>query len=143
MGYNTIKDKWNVHELHNMLIQEEARLKKQRDHSINLMGQQRAGKKPAKNNGKGKQGLHKVNVSSTQVHKKEHKNDKCHFYKKPRHYKKDCLKRNAWLKKKGKPSAFVCFESNLAEVPYNTWWSTLVVPLIFLIRCRDSLRSKP
>ena len=38
MGYNTIKDKWNVRELHNMLIQEEARLKKQGDHSINLMG---------------------------------------------------------------------------------------------------------
>ena len=38
------------------------------------------------------------------------------------HYKKDCLKRKAWFKKKGKPSAFVCFESNLAEVPYNTWW---------------------
>ena len=37
MGYNTIKDKWNVHELHNMLIQEEASLKKQGDQSINLM----------------------------------------------------------------------------------------------------------
>ena len=54
MSYNTIKDKWNVHELHNMLIQEEASLKKQGDHSINLMGQQRAGKKLTKNNGKGK-----------------------------------------------------------------------------------------
>ncbi|KAL6328290.1 hypothetical protein AAG906_034433 [Vitis piasezkii] len=86
MGYNTIKDKWNVHELHNMLIQEEASLKKQGDHSINLMG------------------LHKFNVSSTQVHKKEHKNDKCHFYKKPGHYQKDCLKGNAWFKKKGIPS---------------------------------------
>ena len=25
-------------------------------------------------------------------------------------------------KKKGKPCFFVCFESNLTEVPYNTWW---------------------
>ena len=39
MGYNTIKDKWNVHELHSMLIQEEIMLKKQGIHSINLMGQ--------------------------------------------------------------------------------------------------------
>ncbi|KAL6311440.1 hypothetical protein AAG906_005328 [Vitis piasezkii] len=42
IGYNTIKDKWNVHELHNMLIQEEAKLKKQGNYSIYLMGQQGA-----------------------------------------------------------------------------------------------------
>ena len=38
MGYNNIKDRCNVHELHNMLIQEETRLKKQGICSINLMG---------------------------------------------------------------------------------------------------------
>ena len=27
VGYNTIKDRWSVHELHNMPIQEEARLR--------------------------------------------------------------------------------------------------------------------
>jgi len=27
MSYNTVKDRWNVHELHNMLVQEEMRLK--------------------------------------------------------------------------------------------------------------------
>ena len=27
MSYNTMKDKWNVYELHNMLVQEETRLK--------------------------------------------------------------------------------------------------------------------
>jgi len=27
MNYNTIKNKWNVHELQNMLVQEETRLK--------------------------------------------------------------------------------------------------------------------
>ena len=53
MGYNTIEDKWNVHELHNLLIQEEVRLKKQGVHSINLMGQQEVGKKLRKKNGKG------------------------------------------------------------------------------------------
>ena len=35
---------------------------------------------------------------------------------------KDCLKRKAWFERKGEPSALVCFESNLDEVPYNTWW---------------------
>ena len=45
MNYNTMKDKWNVNELQCMLIQEEARLKKRGNHSINLMGQRGAGKK--------------------------------------------------------------------------------------------------
>ena len=34
MSYNTMKDKWNVHELHNMLVQEETRLKNQGSHSV-------------------------------------------------------------------------------------------------------------
>ena len=29
-----MKDKWNVHELHNMLVQEETRLKNQGSHSV-------------------------------------------------------------------------------------------------------------
>ena len=53
---------------------------------------------------------------------KEQKKEVCHFCKKIGHYKKDFLKRKIWFEKKGKPSAYVCFESNLAEVPYNTWW---------------------
>ena len=32
MNYNTMKDKWNVHELHSMLVQEETRLKNQGIH---------------------------------------------------------------------------------------------------------------
>ena len=42
------------------------------------------------------------------------------------HYQKDCLKRRQWFKKKGKclikGFVSVCFESNLTEVPSNTWW---------------------
>ena len=61
-------------------------------------------------------------MQSTQIHKKELKNYKCHFYNKFGHYKKDYLKHKAWFKKKGKPSALICFKSNLVKVPYNTWW---------------------
>ena len=122
INYNTIKDKWNVTELQSMLIQEEARLKKQGILSINLMGHQGAGKKPGKYNGKGKKRALNDNVLHVQIHKKEQKNDKYHFCKKPGHYQKDCLKHKAWFEKKGKPLVFVCFESNLTEVPYNTWW---------------------
>ena len=44
--YNTLKDKWNVHELQSMLIQEEARFKKSGNHSANLVGHKGARKKP-------------------------------------------------------------------------------------------------
>ncbi|XP_057969384.1 uncharacterized protein LOC131158531 [Malania oleifera] len=80
MNYNTMKDKWNVHELHSMLVQEETRL-----------------------NNKGIHCIHYVNNQGVEK-------------------KKYCLKRKAWYERKGKPGAYVYFESNLAKVPYNTWW---------------------
>ena len=40
MSYNTMKDKWNVHELHNMLVQEETRLKNQGSHSVHYVSHQ-------------------------------------------------------------------------------------------------------
>ena len=36
--------------------------------------------------------------------------------------KKDCIKRKTWFEKRGINLYFVCYESNLAEVPSNTWW---------------------
>ncbi|KAA0039623.1 Retrovirus-related Pol polyprotein from transposon TNT 1-94 [Cucumis melo var. makuwa] len=122
INYNALKDKWNVHELQSMLIQEEARLKKPIIHSANLMGHKGAGKKSGKKNGKGNHGQLKVKQSSAPIHKKEQIKDKCRFCNKPGHYQKDCLKRKAWFENKGKHNALVCFESNLTEVPYNTWW---------------------
>ena len=119
--YNTIKDKWNVNELTNMLVQEETRLNKLGNHSVHLVSQgaKRKWKKP-----KGmKHGPPKTNepIQVTQAYKKE-KGDRCHFCKKLGHFQKDCHKRRAWFEKKGKHLAFVCFESNLTEVPSNTWW---------------------
>ena len=40
MNYNTMKDKANVHELHEMLVQEEVRLKNQGTLSINFVSHQ-------------------------------------------------------------------------------------------------------
>ena len=37
--YNTIKDKWSVNELANMLVQEEVRHKQQEHHSIHHISQ--------------------------------------------------------------------------------------------------------
>jgi len=54
MNYNTMKDKWNVHELHSMLVQEEIRLKNQGNHSVHYMNNQGVGKKVNKKQGKDK-----------------------------------------------------------------------------------------
>jgi len=37
-------------------------------------------------------------------------------------FQKDSLKHKSWFKKKGELNAHVYFESNLTEVPRNTWW---------------------
>ena len=36
--------------------------------------------------------------------------------------KKSCTKFQNWLEKKGKPISFVCYESNMVDVIYNTYW---------------------
>ena len=50
INYNTIKDKWNLNQLANMLNQEEARLKQLEQHSVHLVSQraQRKWRKPKK-----------------------------------------------------------------------------------------------
>nr|XP_016514639.1 PREDICTED: uncharacterized protein LOC107831391 [Nicotiana tabacum] len=119
INYNTIKYKWNVSELSSMLIQEESRLKKQGSHSINLMGQGSSkGLKVKANKFKKK----KAPAKDPQDTKKDHKANTYRFCNKEGHYQKDCLKRKVWFEKIGTISAFVCFESNLIEVPNNTWW---------------------
>ncbi|XP_057955084.1 uncharacterized protein LOC131149049 [Malania oleifera] len=120
MNYNTVKDKWNVHELHSMLVQEETQLNNKEIHSIHYVNNQGAEKK-AKKHGKGKGSL-KDNESFSHIQKKVSSKDKCCFYGKPRHYQKYCFNWKAWFERKGKPRTYVCFELNLAEVPYNTWW---------------------
>ncbi|CAH9081834.1 unnamed protein product, partial [Cuscuta europaea] len=36
--------------------------------------------------------------------------------------KKECSKFKSWLKKKGTPLVFVCYESNMVNINHNTWW---------------------
>ena len=93
MNYNTMKDKWNVHELNSMLVQEETRLKNQGIHSINYVTNQGDGKK-RKHVNKEKGSL-KYEELAFKIHKKGPKVDRCHFCKKNRHFQKDCPIRKA------------------------------------------------
>ncbi|KAK9750981.1 hypothetical protein RND81_02G233800 [Saponaria officinalis] len=100
-------------------FQEEGRLKKMRDQAVHLVGHDGASSNKTKPSMKGKKkGMSFFKGPEINIQKEK----KCFFCKKVGHFKKDCLKRKAWFEKKGKHYCFVCFESNLIEVPSNTWW---------------------
>jgi len=123
MSYNTTKDKWNVHELHSMLVKEEMRFKNQGNDSfcyVSHQGNQGVGKKFMKKHDKGIGPL-KINDGPVQIHKKASKSNNGYFCGKSGHFQKDFLKRKSWFEKKGELNALLYFESNLTEVPHNTW----------------------
>lgn len=118
--YNTNKDKWNLNELTSMCVQEEVRLKGEGRHTalaVTQVAMKKKGKAkkypPKKVSGPGE---------SSQAHENNGFTVKCHFCGKKGHVKKDCNKRKAWFEKKGNNLSLVCYESNLVEVPSNTWW---------------------
>ena len=97
-----MKDKWNVHELHNMLVKEETRFKNQGSHSVHYVshqGNQGVGKKFMKKHDKGKWSL-KINDDFLQIQKKVSKGNNCQFCRKSRHFQKNCLKCKSWFEKK-------------------------------------------
>ena len=74
-----------------------------------------------KKHDKGKWSL-KINDHSLQIQKKVSKDNNCQFCRKFGHFQKDFLKCKSWFEKKGEFNALVCFESNITEIPHNTWW---------------------
>nr|GEV97588.1 hypothetical protein [Tanacetum cinerariifolium] len=111
----------NVNDSFFKLIQKETRLKKLRVHSINLVNQGVDKKlKPKSKNCKKKHHVTTSKVANGE--KREQHNNKCNFCNKDGHFQKDCPKRKAWFEKKSIHYVSVCFESNLYEVPSNTWW---------------------
>ncbi|RVX20257.1 Retrovirus-related Pol polyprotein from transposon TNT 1-94 [Vitis vinifera] len=114
ISYNTHKDKWSINELMTMCVQEEGRLLMEQGESAMLVTQRKGKKGKPQASQKGKQQIPpKSDIK---------KDEKCFFCKKKGHVKKKCLKFQNWLEKKGNPTSFVCYESNMVNVNTNTWW---------------------
>ncbi|WKA02171.1 hypothetical protein VitviT2T_020389 [Vitis vinifera] len=114
ISYNTHKDKWSINELMTMCVQEEGRLLMEQGESVMLVTQRKGKKGKPQASQKGKQQIPpKSDIK---------KDEKCFFCKKKGHVKKKCLKFQNWLEKKGNPTSFVCYESNMVNVNTNTWW---------------------
>ena len=94
-----------------MCVQEKGRLKMKLGESA-LMVMEGKDHNQAKKKGKGKippqGGIKKAN--------------RCFFCKKKGHMKKGCTKFQKCLEKKGNSISFACYESNMVDVIYNTWW---------------------
>ncbi|RVW83183.1 Retrovirus-related Pol polyprotein from transposon TNT 1-94 [Vitis vinifera] len=119
--YNTNSGQWNLNELTSKCIQEEVRLR-QEGHNLALAVTHGVTKKK----GKFKKGKNFPPKKSGPGEGSQSHDGKftvsCYFCGKKGHVKKDCIKRKAWFEKRGINLSFVCYESNLAEVPSNTWW---------------------
>ncbi|KAA8546774.1 hypothetical protein F0562_003203 [Nyssa sinensis] len=113
ISYNTHKDKWSINELMTMCVQEEGRLTMEMGESA-MLAMQGKNKPQANKKGKGKEKL------APQADIK--KDPVCFFCKKKGHVKKDCPKFQKWLEKKGNQLSLACYESNMVDVVYNTWW---------------------
>ncbi|KAK9199756.1 hypothetical protein WN944_014949 [Citrus x changshan-huyou] len=129
--YNTQRDTWNITELTAYVVQEEESLKKGKSHTVMVATTQKSGSvkkcsskgsnkffKKKKFGKKTSRGNSSTNSGSTS----ENFKGKCHFCKKPGHKRAECRGFKAWLEKKGIHVAFVGFESNLVDVPSDTWW---------------------
>ncbi|KAK9128170.1 hypothetical protein Syun_016967 [Stephania yunnanensis] len=102
-----------------MLVQEEGRLRKLKGHSIHLTMHDGASSSKAIPRRKDI----KKDKAPMKVHEgRIYKELRCHFCRNSGHFKKDCPKRKAWFEKKCIHYIFVCFESNIIEVPNKTRW---------------------
>ena len=119
ISYNTHKDKWSINELMTMCVQEEERLVMELGENALVVTTR----------GKNKTDKHQANQKAHQQGKDKippqadiKKEVRCFFCKRKGHMKKECTKFQQWLEKKGKPTSYVCYESNMVNVNISTWW---------------------
>jgi len=125
-SYNTQKEEWTIDEMIAIISQEEASIKKTKSHSVQFTTTT-SSTKPVKKGFKGKSRPEKGNTGKALVvlePKKKYFKGNCAYCKKFGHKLADCY----ILKKKNADKegillyALACFESNVIDVPPNSWW---------------------
>ncbi|KAM1088384.1 hypothetical protein ACFX19_016501 [Malus domestica] len=142
VSYNTQDKTWTVDELIAQCVQEENRQKHDKGKEVEIVNfvQTSKGKKEFNANSRSANAgkTSKFNYSDKSVlsakisnssksnnFKKKAKNIekiRCHHCKTKGHYRKDCEIFKEWLRAKGRTDIYVCEESNLIEIPANSWW---------------------
>ncbi|KAG6642075.1 hypothetical protein CIPAW_09G118100, partial [Carya illinoinensis] len=127
--YNAQKDEWSLSEMTAIITQEEEMMKKAKSHADFMITIDKGKKKFFKSNSNNFHKMKKYGKPPQQVGmsvpngpKKEVFKGKCNFCHLFGHRRIDCRRFKAWIDKKGTHSLLVCFESNLVDVPSDTWW---------------------
>ena len=136
ISYNTQDKSWTVDELISQCVQEENRQKQDKGKEAETINFVQTFKKkdfsassgkpsqfkhpdksfvPAKNSNSSKSNNLKVKTKNIEK-------IRCHHCKTKGHYRRDCEIFKEWLRTKGRTNVYVCEESNLIEIPANSWW---------------------
>jgi len=125
-SYNTQDEEWTIDVMIFILSQKEASIKKTKSHNVQFTTTT-FGTEPVKKGFKGKSRYEKGNIGKASVvlePKKNYFKGNCVYCKKFGHKLADCYFR----KKKNVDKegillyALACFESNVIDVPPNSWW---------------------
>ena len=127
-NYNSQDETWSVNDLIVRVVAEEEKLKKEKGH-LALYVSSSHKRKNKKSRNRTHKGTHDTTGQSDNMGPKKtsfkRDGDRCFFYKKKGHIKKDCANFKAWLFKRestGNDSLELVFESNLSEAPSSSWW---------------------
>ena len=130
VSYNTQDKTWTVDELIAQCVQEETRQKQEKGkeaEAVNFVQARNketiiASGKASKSFGKSAKNTKASKSNNLSVKIKDVSKIKCHHCKLKGHYRKDCEQFKDWLRSKGRTDVYVCVESNLIEVPEDSWW---------------------
>ncbi|KAB2611500.1 hypothetical protein D8674_019532 [Pyrus ussuriensis x Pyrus communis] len=126
VSYNTQDKNWGIDELIAQCVQEETRQKQEKGKEIEEANYVQSGReKRAFNNGSssgpGKNSKFTKNSNKFNIPKDVSKL-KCFWCKTKGHLKVNCEIFKDYVRSKEKEQVLVCIESNLCEVPVDSWW---------------------
>ena len=125
VAFNTQNERWTLNELISKCDAKENKLEREGLATVMLVSHPQPNPRPMHHTSHKGKDFVKL-AGNFQPKNGMKKPIKCYFFKKIGHMKKGCLKYKVWLEKqdktKGNPLAHVCFESNLVNVPSNSWW---------------------